>query len=240
MLKLILILSLILLQNSFAQVKKDLDGDGITDYVDFDSKSNRIVCRLSSKNLKRIYSKPIEATIMTGVQPTKTGFEFYMGYMRSEWAAQFRYDTNSQKIRLIGISSNNYGPANHDGSGYSSVNLLTNEYIGVSHYFNHRKDILIELPKIKVKIFTPRIYLENFSEAQVDKIWERCWKLDNRETEKIYMGQFKKYLMYYLINREAKDLEISHYLFSIALVFDSVNKSIGVPVPGTGSKSGEE
>lgn len=145
-----------------AQVIKDLDGDLIKDTVTFTSQG-MIICKLSTQNFKPIYSKPnLSDEINSFVFETKSGFEFSVNYMRSGSSNQFRYEPKDKKIRLIGMSHYSFGPANNDGSGEGSVNLLTNTYIGEWHHFSLDRNELLKIPTIKTKMAFPKIYLDHY------------------------------------------------------------------------------
>ncbi|NQX38304.1 hypothetical protein SAMN05421820_101319 [Pedobacter steynii] len=144
---------------------KDLDNDRIIDTVYVDSTKYTIVCKLSTKNYNAISSKPIEIlNFMSGVIETKNGFEFFNDWMRAGYKNQFRYNTKTKKIQLIGMSRYEFGNAVNDGSGESSVNLLTGDYIGNWNYYEMDKDELIKIPTIKTKMKFSLINLEDFGE----------------------------------------------------------------------------
>lgn len=70
-----------------------------------------------------------------------------------------------------------FGPANNDGSGESSVNLLTNQYIGKWSYYDLNKDYLVKMPEIRAKMIFPKIYLEDFSSDIYFDYSEKCSEL---------------------------------------------------------------
>ena len=145
----------------FSQVVTDLDGDGKEDYVDFDE-AGMIVCKLSSQNYKRIESTSgFPDEVNSGVRETDSGFEFFVNFMRAGYALQFRYEPKDKQIRLVGMSRYEFGPASNDGSGESSVNLLTNNYIGEWNYWDQKDEELKKIPAIKKKMFFPKIFLQN-------------------------------------------------------------------------------
>lgn len=182
------IISLLLLffsQFLISQIRKDIDNDGIIDSVDFDKEKLIIICKLSTKNYNSIKSMEIETFgNIAGVRETKNGFEFYLNYMRSGYSSQFRYDEKQKKIRLIGMSRYEYGPASNDGSGKSSINLLTNNYIGEWNHFNLRKNNLMKLPPIKFKMNFPKIYLETYDDSYQEKYTNMCVDLYLQQKEK--------------------------------------------------------
>lgn len=169
-----------------AQENKDLDHDGIPDSVDFDADKLKIVCKLSSLHFKPVYSKEIETSgDFAGVRYTKNGFEFYISLMRAGYAAQFRYESKDKTIRLIGMSRYEFGPANNDGSGESSVNLLTNNYIGEWNYYDLDKSRLIKMPTIKTKMTFKKTFLTGFDESILYDFGSQCSELYLAKKEKM-------------------------------------------------------
>jgi hypothetical protein len=73
------------------------------------------------------------------------------------------------------------GNAANDGSGESSVNLLTGDYIGEWNYFdplaNKKRGALIKLPAIKTKMSDNKIFLEDFSDAIYYSYADKCSEL---------------------------------------------------------------
>ncbi|KAF2509108.1 hypothetical protein [Flavobacterium foetidum] len=182
--KISILFALIILANySFGQKKliKDIDFDGKEDTVLIDSIKSTIVCKLSTLNYKSISSKPIEILNETcGIKESKNGFIFYNDWMRAGYKNQFRYNSKTKKIQLIGMSRYEFGNAANDGSGESSVNLLTDDYIGNWNYFDMEKDRLIKIPTIKTKMKFGNINLENFSEETYFNYAEKCAELFNK------------------------------------------------------------
>src|SRR5690606_35089254 len=162
----ILILPLLLAQfMAFRQDKlvKDIDRDGVNDTVYEDMETSRIVAKLSTKAFEAIRSHPIGIlNVNSGITETRNGFEFFNDWMRAGYKNQFRYDPKAKKIQLIGMSLYGFGNAANDGSGTSSVNLLTGDYIGDWNYFDNEKERLISIPTIKTKMKFDRIHLEDF------------------------------------------------------------------------------
>ena len=146
---------------------KDLDNDGIRDTVYLSVEDSTIVCRLSTQNFAKIASKPIEIlNTQSGVSETQNGFQFFNDWMRAGYKNQFRYNPKTKKMQLIGMSRYEFGNAANDGSGESSVNLLTGDYIGNWNYSAWEdEDIkLVKIPTIKTKMYFKTINLEDFSQ----------------------------------------------------------------------------
>lgn len=167
---------------------KDLDFDGVNDSVYIDIDKSTIVCRLSTQKFRKISSKPIDIlNLSAGIIDAKNGFIFYNDWMRAGYKNQFRYNTNTKKVQLIGMSRYEYGNAAHDGSGESSLNLLTGDYIGNWNFFDLESDKLIKIPTIKSKMKFGIINLENFGEDTYFDYAERCSELYYKNREKIIM-----------------------------------------------------
>lgn len=153
----------------FAQEKliKDIDFDGKKDTVYIDQKEWKIVCRLSTQNFKKLKSKQIETSGDNSyIKATRNGFEIRVNWMRSGYADQFRYERLEKRIRLIGFTEYSLGNAAGDGSGEASANLLTGDYIGNWHYYDHlannENGELVKIPTIKTKLKFAKVYLEDF------------------------------------------------------------------------------
>lgn len=157
------------------QLVKDLDHDTVNDTVYLDRQATQIVCRLSTQPFKKIQSKNMDMVNETaGVRPTKNGFEFYNNWMRAGYGSQFRYDVKTKKLQLIGMSRYEFGNATNDGSGESSVNLLTHDYLGNWNYFDPQKEKLVKIPTIKAKMVLGKIFLDTFSDKTYFTYAEKC------------------------------------------------------------------
>lgn len=164
------------------QLVKDLDGDGRHDTVSVDREASRLVCRLSTLSFTPLHSKAIEIlNESAGVKATKSGFQFFNNWMRAGYASQFRYDVKTKRLQLIGLSRYELGNAANDGSGESSVNLLTSDYIGHWNYFDYSKEELVKLPTIKTKMPLGTVYLENFSDETYFAFAEKCAALYEKQ-----------------------------------------------------------
>ena len=157
---------------------KDLDNDKVSDTIIYNRIESQIICRLSSNNFKSLKSERIENTdSSSGIELTKKGFQFYNNHMREGYTCVFMYNSTKKKIELVGISRYNDGNAKLDGSGESSINLLTNNYIGNWNYFDDSRKKLIKIKTIKTKIKFNKTYLENFSNQQPEEYIEKCFEI---------------------------------------------------------------
>lgn len=149
-----------------AQEKKitaDFDGDHVADQVYVDVDNLGIVYELSSQKFKKVFSE-YEDSGEISLQASKNGFKININQMRAGSSLQFRYEKETGKMRLIGMSRYEFGPANNDGSGESSVNLLTNSYIAEWNYYDNDKAELIKIPTIKKKMIFPKKYFDTMTD----------------------------------------------------------------------------
>lgn len=179
-----LLLFLLLFAQTRAQNKlvKDIDFDGKNDTVYVDTGKSVIVCRLSSQHYIPVKSQPLEIlNQQSGISATENGFEFQNHWMRAGYSNRFRYDKKAKQVRLIGMSRYEFGPANNNGSGESSVNLLTGDYIGDWNFYddlaNDGNGELVKIPTIKTKMKFDKIYLTGFSDKVYFDFSKRCAKL---------------------------------------------------------------
>lgn len=161
------------------KLKKDIDFDGIIDTVFMDYENATITCILSSKGGQKIESKFIELLEwQSQIKDAKNGFYFENHWKRAGYSAQFRYDKKSKKIRLIGMSRFEFGNAANDGSGESSINLLTGDYLGNWNYYDQRANNsegeLTKMPPIKTKMYFDKIYLQDFEEGIYFDYADKC------------------------------------------------------------------
>lgn len=176
-----IILTLTIVTNfTFGQNRlvKDIDNDGKNDTIFIQVEKSTIVCKLSTSNYESISSKPIEIlNEPSGIIETKNGFAFFNDWMRAGYKNQFRYNSKTKRIQLIGMSRYEFGNAANDGSGESSVNLLTGDYIGNWNYYDMEKDGLIKIPTIRTKMKFKTINLEDFSDETYFNYAEKCAEL---------------------------------------------------------------
>lgn len=157
---LLLFPSLIFAQDS--HLSADFDGDGIADKLS--SHNGTVVYQLSSQKFRKVSSSKFIDSGEIFFAKAKNGFRISLNQMRASNAYQFRYEKETEKMRLIGMEREEFGPANNDGSGESSVNLLTNTYIGEWNYFDNQKVKLIKIPTIKKKMVFPKTYFDTLTD----------------------------------------------------------------------------
>ena len=153
---------------SFAQkeiIFEDFDGDKMTDKVYVDETGGMVTYELSTQNFKKVSTEDFRDIGEIFLSPSKNGFRIELKSMRSGNSYQFRYEKSTGKMQLIGMQRYEFGPANNDGSGESSVNLLTNSYIADWNYYDLDQSELIKIPTIKQKMILPKAYFNNLDNA---------------------------------------------------------------------------
>lgn len=159
---------------------KDLDLDRIPDTVRLNKEEGIISCRLSTLAFRPVNSEGTDMEANAYIKETRNGFEFHNNWMRAGYACQFRFDGKLRKMQLIGMSRYEFGNAANDGSGESSVNLLTGDYIGNWNYYDEQHEELIKMKPIKQKMPLPKTYLDQFSEDIYYQYANQCSALFSR------------------------------------------------------------
>lgn len=142
----------------------DFDGDRIPDKVYVDAQDGVVVYELSSQGFKPVKSSGFEDSGEIFFENAKGGFKVKITQMRAGGAYQFRYAQDAGKMRLIGMERYEFGPASNDGSGKSSVNLITGKYVGEWNYFDERRNKLIKMPTIAKSMNFQRVYFDTFKD----------------------------------------------------------------------------
>ncbi|MBE9597778.1 hypothetical protein [Pedobacter sp. MC2016-24] len=161
---------------------KDLDGDLLNDTVSLDRSRGVLLCRLSTLGFPMQKSKVIaDLGSSCGLEAAKNGFKFFNYQMREGYTCQFRFNPKVRKMELIGMSRYHDGNANLDGSGESSVNLLTNIYLGNWSYFEQKGKRLRKTGLIKQRMVIPQTFLEGFSDAQPGLYRQECDQISRKQ-----------------------------------------------------------
>lgn len=142
----------------------DVDGDRIPDKVYVDSRDGAVVYELSSQGFRPVRSRRFEDAGEVFFQNAKGGFKVKITQMRAGGAYQFRYDKDTGKMRLIGMERYEFGPASNDGSGKSSVNLVTGTYVGDWRYFDEARNKLVKIPTIEKRMPFRTVYFDTFTD----------------------------------------------------------------------------
>ena len=142
----------------------DFDGDRIPDKVYVDSRDGAVAYELSSEGFRPVRSRRFEDAGEVFFQNAKGGFKVKITQMRAGGAYQFRYDKDTGKMRLIGMERYEFGPASNDGSGKSSVNLVTGRYVGDWNYFDEAKNKLVKIPTIEKRMPFRSVYFDTFTD----------------------------------------------------------------------------
>ncbi len=156
----------------------DLDRDLKLDVVVFNKQKGVIIVKLSTQKFRPIETGVFSFDpVMAGLKLTRNGFGYFNDWMRAGYSCQFKYDTVAKQVKLIGMTNYEFGPANNNGSGESSLNLSTNKYIGNWNYWDDNEDKLIAIPTLKQNMTLPQIYLSDFSDDVIADYQKRCSKL---------------------------------------------------------------
>lgn len=156
-----------------------------------DSDTKKLVCLLSIQHFKKMESQGIPSlNFGNTLVETKKGFEFWNDYGRSGFINEFLYNKVTNKMQLIkitrtdyDISWTKYGEKVKGGSGKSTINLLTNDYIG--NFYAVIDEKLIKLPLINAKIVFPETTIENFSDAIYFDFEKKCITLYEEQKAKM-------------------------------------------------------
>lgn len=165
---------------SVQRIVKDLDSDLKKDTIYIDSDLDRFFCLLSTNKYKSVGSKRIQILNFGNMlAPTKNGFQFWNNYGRSEFINEFRYNPKTKKVQLIKITRIDYditytdfGERVRNGSGKSTIDLLTNKYVG--NFYDVHKGKLRKLPTIYAEIIIPGTNIEDFSDALYFDYEKKC------------------------------------------------------------------
>lgn len=173
------------LGQSTRQLIKDFDGDKKNDTIYIDSDLHRLICKLSTDNYVKNESNTIKIlNFGNTLVATDKGFEFWNNYDRSEYINEFQYNTDLKKMQLIKITRHENNGAT---KGKSTINLLTNEYVGnftyCKNYEHGAKNVYDSLATIKKKIILPQTFLGTFSDLINYDYEKQCVALLNTVIE---------------------------------------------------------
>ena len=197
--RLLVLMCILCFQGVYAQeyntndtLKIDLDHDRVTDTVIFDRVKAEISCRLSTQKFKLI--KSLELALeepQAGIRKSGQGFTYAVPSMRSGYHTDFKYNQTVKKIQLVAMDRYEFGPANNDGSGESSLDLLTNQYEGNWSYYDEERSELIKIPLIKRKMVFLVTYLDSFNDEIAYRYMEKCGAIYEEEKSKITTSHVK-------------------------------------------------
>jgi hypothetical protein len=104
--------------------------------------------------------------------------------MRGFYTWRFRYNTAFKNFQLIGMDTESFGNAVHDGSGTSSLNLLTGDFEAKYNSWNEKRQKLIALPAIKKKLkIGRRIFITDFGDESDDYLFNLTYKYLPKEAQ---------------------------------------------------------
>lgn len=198
-LKNVVVLLSLLLTSTISQAQRDIKNDTLIVDLDFDKKADTVIldrantiinCKLSTKKFVVIKSLKLDLDEpQAGIRKKGNGFTYFIPHMRSGYHCDFIYNKRLQKIQLIAIDRYEFGPANNDGSGESSINLLTNNYVGDWNYYDLENEELVKIATIKRKMVLQKTYLQNFDDDIVYKYINSCAKLFNTAKENMVAAE---------------------------------------------------
>jgi hypothetical protein len=148
-------------------VKADLDGDKKADVFCAAKRDNETDARLLAilKDGKSIITSGTLSMCCGSIAVRGNVVDVHSQGMRGFSYYKFRWDAAAKDFRLIGYDTESFGTATGDGSGKSSINLLTGSYEAAFSVWNEKREQLIALPKIKRKVSVSRkFYLKGFNE----------------------------------------------------------------------------
>lgn len=152
------------------KVTYDFDGDKKTDV--FQIKDGLLVYALSSQGKKEVKSKGGSYADRTWLKLQKNVVVFHCQFMRASNTFKFRYDSKLKQFKLIGYDNEQFGNAANDGSGTSSYNLLTGDYIANWNIYDYKKEELVARPTIKKKLPVKVYLLKDFGDDMIDALYQ--------------------------------------------------------------------
>ena len=174
-------------------LRVDLDLDRKVDTVILDRAGGILICKLSTQYYKEIRSPELSAEgSNTHIRESGDGFTFSAPEMRSGYHMDFKYNRIVKRVQLVAMDRYEFGPASNDGSGESSVDLLTNVYQGDWNYLDMKRLKLIKMPTINRKMVFPKTYLDNLDDAIVYRYSEQCAAIYHEEKAKNIAARSKK------------------------------------------------
>lgn len=162
----LLFLTVTVFAQTTRKIVKDFDGDLKKDSVWIDDDKKVLILRLSSQQYRKVESKPIYyLNFGNTLMATKSGFEFWNNYDRSGFISVFKYSEIAKKMQLVQMrrTDDKLGRDNpNEGLFESSINLVTNQYLGVI-----KREVKGKTVKtfINSEIIYPKTFLETFGDA---------------------------------------------------------------------------
>lgn len=149
-------------------VRADLDGDGQIDiFCAVQSDGQLKLFASLQSGCKTIMSQDVGDGTCCGSVSAKNGVVRVSSTgMRAFSYYKWRYNKVAGDFQLIGFDTESFGNAANDGSGTSSLNLLTGDYVDAFNSYNQRTQRLKALPKTRKKVrVTKRIFLKDWNDS---------------------------------------------------------------------------
>jgi hypothetical protein len=151
-------------------VRADLDGDKKTDLFCAAKRKNETDARLVAvlKDGKSVIVSGMLSMCCGSLAVHGNVVDVHSQGMRGFSYYKFRWDAAAKDFRLIGYDTESFGNAVHDGSGTTSLNMLTGNYEANTNTWDEKKEDLIP-HKVKRKLSLSRkVYLKNFDKKVCD------------------------------------------------------------------------
>lgn len=146
----------------------DIDLDGVSDTLVFDSHTKQLSCLLSSRNFDTLLlGDTPEEWRFTDVGAYDGGIEAYDRGMNYSLYYAYSFEKETGKFRLTRYTGHFYG--NSDNSGNFNLNLKTGRLRANWNYFDYEQNKLLPLPKVDIMMECPAPYWGD-DDSQVDDI----------------------------------------------------------------------
>ena len=154
-----------------AALQQDFDNDGVMDLFAVVTKTGQETPQLMAllKDGKTVVTGKNFALCCNGLSAKGNTVIVQSNGMRGFSFYKFRWDEKAKDFRLIGYDTESAGNAVNDGSGVTSLNLLTGDFHAALHHYDEKKDQLIPWPVIDKKIaITRSLYLTQLDDEADD------------------------------------------------------------------------
>jgi hypothetical protein len=175
----ILILFFCLKLNAQTVVSIDFEGDGILDSAKImNSKEGyKLLITLSTKGNKKYVSQEFLGGQENSLLATNNVLRMHNQFMRGENTFTYKYDQKLKQVKVIGYDNTQYGSASNDGSGSSSYNVTTGQYVANWNHWNTKTNTLDPVPKIIKKLPAKSFLFANFGDRMIDDFYNIDSKL---------------------------------------------------------------
>lgn len=147
------------------ELAADFDSDGKQDTISVIERGDHLYVCASLQNGQLALQSKDAPYCCSYLEFVKNVVVLHSTGMRAFSTWRFRYNAALRNFQMIGWDTESFGNGANDGSGTSSLNLLTGTFIAKYNSWDRKQGKLIALPVVsrKVKI-TRRILLTDFGE----------------------------------------------------------------------------